>query len=777
MSDTLQDIWKLMDEMRAHGVRPDLLSVLKTAKEQGITIDMDQAAFLSRTEGKTGIFVCPKFIPTFIASYLKESAPKAILDPWVGIGEMLTPLASVFEPTVAIGLCPDATSLEIVRLLHRDAPIDWRLGDPLLLLDDIGDRFDVVLGCPPLGWKPNSLTLTLDSGPVELRDSLDKLVMLKASMLLESSGVGFFVTSPNFIWRRGNRTVYSNLARFGLFVDAALALPSGTFSPATGIAGLLVVIRREKPVRLFVGELTSDPSSSDVLLKNLKSRKDGKVPQLGALVDSQSFRSFQTLVAEHEIEGLARALGLPPIPLSDIATEINLARPKQEQEFSDLPNAIYLPFIGRSPAVASLADLQIKPHNYAQIVLDPDRAIAAYVANSFNTSLGQKVRESLCIGTVIPKISKSQLLKASVYLPDLKTQTEAVRIHSIIADLSTQLETLQRQLWNQPRRAQEIERAIKSLNRDDDFETWMESLPFPLASILWAFHADANDEHKLSHLYNFFEALSQFIATVMLSAFAADESFYAQESADWIEKDPRYRDWFVASSFGGWNKLGERLAKKTRRLLSVKEKRERCLDLFGRPDTGFLEMLTSKKIFAILREVAEYRNLWKAHSGIVSRRESEDRLTLLKASLSQARQVMSDWYNTALLLSPESNEYTDGIFHYQVKALMGTRTTFKKVGVETLTPMDKHKLYLLHNNQLRPVELLPLFRLKESPRTQQNACYFYSRLVGEDVRWVSYHFEGEAELVCADNELRAALSLLRLDEEHIDEHRYWPHKR
>ena len=766
-----------MDEMRARGVGPDLLSILKTAKEQGTKIDMDEAEFLGRTRAKTGMFVCPKFIPAFIASYLRESAPKAILDPWVGIGEMLTPLANVFEPAVAIGLCPDTISLEIVRLLHRDAPINWRLGDPLLLLDDIGRRFDVVLGCPPLGWKPSFLTITLDSGPVELRDRLDKLVMLKASMLLESSGVGFFVTSPDFMWQRGGRTVFANLARFGLFVDAALALPSGTFSPVTQIQGLLVVIRREKPARLFVGELTSDPSSSGVLLKNLKSRREGKVPQLGALVDLQSFRSFQTLVAECEIDRIARTLGLPPVSLSDIATEINLTRSKQEQEFSDLPNAIYLPLIGRSPTVASLADLQIKPHNYAQIVLDPDRAVAAYVANSFNTALGQKIRESLCTGTVIPKISKSQLLKASVYLPDLKTQTEAVRIHSIIADLSTQLETLQRQLWNQPNKAKEIERAIKSLNRDDDFEAWVESLPFPLASILWVFHADAHVENKLSHLLNFFEALSEFTATVILSAFAADESFYAQESVDWIEKDQRYRDWFVASSFGGWNKLGERLAKKTRRLLSDKEKRERCVDLFGRPDTGFLEMLTSKKMFAVLREVAEYRNLWKGHGGIVSRRESEDRLTLLRASLSEVRQVMSDWYTTALLLSPEASEHIDGLFYYQVKALMGTRTTFKKVRVKTLTPMDKHKLYLLHNNQLRPVKLLPFFRLKESPRTQQDACYFYSRLVGEDVRWVSYHFEGEAELVCADNELRAALSLLRLDEEHIDEHRYWPHKR
>jgi hypothetical protein len=92
---------------------------------------------------------------------------------------------------------------------------------------------------------------------------------------------------------------------------------------------------------------------------------------------------------------------------------------------------------------------------------------------------------------------------------------------------------------------------------------------------------------------------------------------------------------------------------------------------------------------------------------------------------------------------------------------MGTRTTFKKESVKTLTPMDKQELYLIHDNQLKPIELLPFIRLMEGPKTEQNACYFYNRLNKEGVRWVSYHFESEAEIVCPDDELRSTLSLLR----------------
>jgi restriction endonuclease S subunit len=145
-----------------------------------------------------------------------------------------------------------------------------------------------------------------------------------------------------------------------------------------------------------------------------------------------------------------------------------------------------LPKIGRSQAVSSLADLQVKPQNCFQVVLDSDKAIPAYVANFFNTKLGIKIRESLSSGSTIPKISKAQLFKANIYLPDMETQAKTVHINSSISDRQTQLEILQRQLWNNPRNIKKIEKTVTSFTPENDFEIWVETLPFPLASVLWA---------------------------------------------------------------------------------------------------------------------------------------------------------------------------------------------------------------------------------------------------------------------------------------------------
>ena len=763
MSAATNNLWNIANELR--GQQPfDTSLILKTAKSRGVTFDLEDVNLLLTKDRKSNLFCCPYFIQKFIRDYLKDNPLNSILDTSARIGALLAPIVHEFAPDQAIALEENQQAHEIAVMMGYESGIDWRLGSPLNLLDDIEQEFEIVVGSPPWSLKRESLTFPLGDKDIEIRDDVDKLTILKSSLLMTPDGVGFFITSPNFTFKHFKNSVYENLSRFNLFIDAILSLPCGTFS-RTPQGGLLVIIRKQKPEKLFVGELSSNVASNDIILKNLKARKQGKIPQLGALIDVNSFSSFQTLIAEREFEKLVGPLGLQPTPFCKIAKEINVIKSNQDEESSNLQNVIYMPEIGRSQAVVSLDDLQIKPQNYLQVVLDSDKAIPAYVANFFNTKLGMKIRELLSFGSTIPKINKLKLFKANIYLPDMETQAKIVRINSSISDITAQLEALQRQLWNNPRNIKEIEKTVISFTHENDFEIWMETLPFPLASVLWAYHAETDAEthirQKIENLFNFFEALSEFTATVLLSAFASDRPFYNQKSENWIDNDPKYRDWIYTSTFGGWNVLGERLAKETRTLLSTKDERERCLNLFGRPDRDFLEMLTNKKIFRVLREVAEYRNQWKSHTGITSSNELDKRLELLESSLSDVRRVISDRYSTALLLSPESSEYSEEIFDYQVKVLMGTRTTFKKESVETSAPMDKQKLYLIHDTQSKPIELLPFIRLMESPKTQQNACYFYNRLNKEGVRWVSYHFESEADVIRPDDEIMSTLLLLR----------------
>src|SRR5437773_1088953 len=94
-----------------------------------------------------------------------------------------------------------------------------------------------------------------------------------------------------------------------------------------------------------------------------------------------------------------------------------------------------------------------------------------------------------------------------------------------------------------------------------------------------------------------------------------------------------------------------------------------------------------------------------------------------------------------------------GVFDHTVRAWMGSNSIVPERNIETSRPMDEERLYLLDIRGSDPLELVPFVRMLESPRTQENACYFYNRIERDEVRWVSYHFDQDAELVRPDRYL------------------------
>lgn len=755
-------LWELRDEMRGQNRRIKFLDVLKEAKSRGIEFGYEDIRNIPIHEGSdAGLFIYPNYLIEFVKSYFKNKNVKSVLDCWAGSGILISEIVKEYKPELAIALYKTAAEYELAMIMQPGSQIDWRWGEPSQMLDQINTRFDTILGVPPFGYQPGGKSFHhLEKEGIQIRDNYTSLLLLRASLLLNDSGSAIFILPPSFLYRREEYRVISNLDKFGLGINAILHLPSGTFTPLTNTSGLLVVVQRLKEPKLFVGELTRETNQSNALLNNLKARIEGKSPQLGLLVKLESFRSFPALIIENEINSLSERLGYPSFRLSDICS-MTLPKRNKEEEFVDYPNSVYLPTIGNSPAVASLEELNIKPQNYIQLVVKPEIAIAEYLAEFFNTTLGRKIRESWYSGGFIPKITKSSLTQASVFLPPRDVQIEILSTQAIITDISSTIDSLRRDLWNHPKKCKVIQKSLEKFQSKDDFVDWLESLPFPISSILWAYHADSDIKHKVEHLLFFFEALAEFLAILMLSAYASDEDFYMQESNAWIDGNSEHKDWVLAADFGGWRTLGERLAKTTRRFQSDEEKRELCLRLFGNPSKEFLDIIVDKKLYSILRDTNEYRNNWMGHTGPKSQELNKENLKLLESKVSDVRKIMQNRWEDTLIISPLSSEYINGIYEYKVKVIMGTRTLFKETIKKTLKPMDSQNLYILHDKQQQPVKLLPFIRLMESPRTQENAIYFYNRMKGDEVRWISYHFDKDYEIFGQDSSVSSAIKLLQ----------------
>ena len=115
-------------------------------------------------------------------------------------------------------------------------------------------------------------------------------------------------------------------------------------------------------------------------------------------------------------------------------------------------------------------------------------------------------------------------------------------------------------------------------------EQWVETLPYPLASILWASISDNIYEHKVKYLLQFFEAFSLFNFNLFLSGLSSDELFFKMKVQNCLEKETEYnKEWFEKPTFGIWNQLTYCLSNIIRIELNNKSTRHTCLKLFGKP--------------------------------------------------------------------------------------------------------------------------------------------------------------------------------------------------
>lgn len=693
----------------------------------------------------THSITAPTYVFKFIEELIKPENKKSILDPWITIS---SPIFYIQADNI-FGTCINQTEFETIKTFFKEKSQNIKLGDTLNELSKETQNFDLVLSFPPFVMRTQHING--EKNPFDFATTL----LLKCGEHLAQDGKLIFLVSNSFLMDEKGKEA---LSKKGLFVDAVFSVPSGAFAPLTNIPSNLILVSKKSKEKTFVAEISQDDTTNKRILQNFKNQKEAKAIQLGCFVDFMEFKSLNSLVSEKEMQELVKRIGYPPILLTDISKSINALKSDNSDEVEHLANSIYLPKVGNSPVVASLSELKIKPKNYYQIQLDETKANAIYVANYFNTPVGKKLRESLEVGAVIPQISKSQLSRCVFFLPDLSAQAELIEVDSKIQQFSLRLDELKRNLWKQPKSYKSISKELKTINQEEKLENWIDKLPFPISSILWRYYATKDNIKKIEHLFHFFEAFSEFLSMLMLSALVQDKGFYKTESHKWIDKDEKFQNWYLRATFGNWNVLTSRLSKAIREYLSDNDKKEYCKSLFGKPTEAFLSMITSKGIINVLIEVANLRNKWKGHGGITSEEENNQRVLTLEQQLNELRKHIADAFEDTRMLSPTTSSFEDGIFTFNAKELIGARTPFNEVTIKSLIPLDRKKLYLCNSKQTKPLELLPFIKFVEA----SDAIYFYTSIESKDVRWVSYHFDKEAELKQpADNELFKAFDFLK----------------
>jgi RNA-directed DNA polymerase len=275
------------------------------------------------------------------------------------------------------------------------------------------------------------------------------------------------------------------------------------------------------------------------------------------------------------------------------------------------------------------------------------------------------------------------------------------------------------------------------------FKYWLDDVPFPLASILWRYNANDNPKEKYEHLLHFFEALAQFMATILLSGFYEHEEVMSKLRT-LLEKPGLDLE---RSSFGTWRAIFDNLSAHMRKMLKNDKGRKACYQLFRTKKMTVLNMLCATELVHVFTETNKLRNKWTGHGGTVSQAAAHSRLLELEKHLQKITNAFAEIWTDFQLISPVNSSYHAGYHDFRVNLLMGSRTPFSKEQHRFEHPLDRARLYFSDPDEQQALELLPFVKILPSPATEPNGCYFYNRQESQGrIRFVSYHFEAEAEI-------------------------------
>lgn len=708
-------------------------------------------------------FSAPDWLISVFSSLVQGHTINSICDPWAGTGMLMRAMQEATQAENALAIVPSRLDAETGRALVRNA--EWQVGSPIDFLSSQGTEIDLVSSLLPWGVKAaKALTVKGTGGNIEIRDVLLGHQILAASALrLGATGIGLFVVTPSFFSLQNS--VLGQFGALGLGLDAALALPAGTFAPRTSIPCYLVVVRNHAVSVTFVAELSSDSSANRLVCENFARGQEGRTLELGRFVPPLSFRGLDLIRVEERIKHAEGQFGTPAVPLGALATVINLGRSGGVFQFPRLENAIFIPLIGISNVLSSLDDLTLKPQNYAQVALDPARSNARYMAQFLNSEFGKEIRTLSKSGVFIPKLNKQTLKELRVFVPDLQSQEAMLNVEARIAaeqnmlmGLKSELWQIQRELWSKPQLVKRVEEHLsdfsKRLSKDPKqfvlagLDQWFETLPFPLASILRAWQATPSKDFKTKyeHLLHFFEATAEFVSIVLLSAFKSNPAFFQQHKEKLNQALVNANLSFRRSTFGTWKIAVEYLGKQTRSLLSgSSEESSLCAAIYSDRSNVLPTTLSKKELAGIFSETIKMRNDWKGHDTALNREEASRRNEQLLGKVQELREVMADiWLETQLIQSDHC-VMRNGVYDNEVALLMGSNSAFLKESRAMSTCLDAELLYLSKKDSPRPLQLLPLVQIGPSPQSANNACYFYSRVDKEGFRFVSYHFIDQPE--------------------------------
>ncbi len=284
-------------------------------------------------------------------------------------------------------------------------------------------------------------------------------MVYELSKKLNQEGVLIVVVEPIFGAIERSRNFIKLLEKKGIFLEALIETPEKILSPSTLIQPTIAIFSRENNHnKVFIASL-NDNENKKKLLKNFYNKEKKNNLAEGDLLRMEDFKGFHNYKISKRIENIqTQYKEFQEKELKDVAIEINTTKDNFTEDDSN--NYLYIPKVGKLRTCCGVKELEKKPQNYYQIKINKQFALAEYLKNYFKSDMGQLSLESLCTGSIIQKISKSDLDRLKIPLPPFKTQEEIVASYELLEKVHKAMNIIEKDLTLSPANAREISQKL-----------------------------------------------------------------------------------------------------------------------------------------------------------------------------------------------------------------------------------------------------------------------------------------------------------------------------
>ena len=743
--------------------------------------------------GETGLFTSP-LIADFLVSLVDGQGISTILDPTCGLGLLLAKAHKRFSDTVKLTHgCEINTEIAHIpkALMGNNATIytdsifncsELQLGYDLIISHPTFEKQILLPDLPEFEKfkksKSDALQIALEGLEVA-RAHLEEAILVWAGHHLSQDGTAIVIV-PSRIFRNSKHT-FNAVHQSGSRIHALIHLPRGSLL-GSFISTHVVVLKRGEQGSVFIGEYRQNQTHLEQLVSNYKTGMLGPTLDLGVKVELDLFPGFEIYTAQKKLKRLSNPIKWPTQPAEEV-----ILRPEQnEPSLTHTANSMYiLPYKVDEPA--SLNSNDIEHETVIHLKLNTNIADPRFLVHWFNKSeIGRATLELVRRQSVGPKSYLTTLQGTELSIPSIVEQKKILSEYDRIQRIKTETKEQEDALWSGTNDTNKVSDSIDKINHkdNDDFENWIETLPFPIASILWRYKHDVNDESDQecsAVLLDFFEVLAAFIATIHLSAFMGNPNLWADYDSSggtpnlWDKyghklyeamKSQKFK--IEETSFGYWKCIVEKLSKICRDLLKSEDEEDLATlyRTYGTRQKDLIRMLCSRELIAIVQKANQIRNQESsAHGSFIGGHAKQIRGQLCELLDDTRSLFLMKWSQYRLIQPTIKSEYDGKHHHYeQAKLLMGSHEApFKVTTVKSSMPLERKPLYLFDHINLTGLRLLPFFRLTNSTNTNILGCYVFNHYKLNKGRFYydSYHLSAESKIDIKCSEMEKTLKRIK----------------